>query len=375
MSVNKLVATFDRTRSVTTHYVYQYDYGAVLYINGVKNLPDSVEVQFTYNPVRGRAIVRVGTTSDGVLSVDIPNPFLENNGITINYYVFALFYVEDANAKYGKTLYTVRIPVRTRQNPHTDKPVDEGAFAQAVKNVGDLAKQAEAYKKQAEAWAHGDVADYPECDGDNAKYWSEASKAYNDSAKTYSEASEASATRSDKSAEQSSASASTAGYNADTARQAASDAADSAASAKKSKTAAADSADASAKSEANASRYADQAKESADFAKKYVDSHYREFDIGTDDAGINALLKDINGNIVTSKQVLGYDRLREMIESLNHPLEMLEFATHFDFPNVGEKDKLYLDQSTGDLFLFGIVGQTYTSVGVANDDVVYGGGA
>ena len=64
-----------------------------------------------------------------------------------------------------------------------------------------------------------------------------------------------------------------------------------------------------------------------------------------------------------------------MIEDLNHPLEMLEFETHFDFPNVGQKNKLYLDKSTGDIFLYGVSGNAYTSVGVANDDVVYGGGA
>ena len=370
-----IVVAFRNAPSATTHYVYQYDYGVKLYITGVKNLPNSLEVSFTKNPIRGKAIVRVGTKEDNVLIVDVPDVLLENNGVSINYYVFALFYAENPAAKTGKTLYTVKIPVQSRQNPHTDKPVDEGAFAQAVKNIGELAAKADAAKKESEAWAHGGVADFPQCDGNNAKYWSDASKTYHDAVQSYTKTAEDAASRSARSASESSASADLADFNARAARQSASEAAGSAASAKNLQTAVANSAEAAATSEANASRYADQAKANADFAKKYVDEHYREIDINTDDSGINALLKDINGNLVMTKQLLGYDRLKQMIEDLNHPLEMLEFETHFDFPNVGQKNKLYLDKSTGDIFLYGVSGNAYTSVGVANDDVVYGGGA
>lgn len=372
---NKLVAVFDKIPSVTTHYVYQYDYGAVLYVTGIKNLPGSLEVQFTKDPRRGKAIIRVGTTSDDVLSVDIPNALLENNGITRDYYVYALFYVEDPSAKTGKTLYTVRIPVNTRQNPHTDKPTDEGAFATAVKNISELATKTDAAKSEAEAWAHGGVEAYPQCDEDNAKHWSEVAKTYNDEAKKNADRSEKAADRSDNSASSAAESVKTMDYNVGLARDAASDATSAASAANSAKKAAADSAEASAKSEANASRYADQAKESADNTKKYVDDHYREFDINTDDNGINAVSKDINGNVVTTKQILGYDWLREKIEALNHPVEILEFNTHYEFPNIGEHNKFYLDKSTGDMFVFGVNGNVYTSVGVANDDIVFGGGA
>lgn len=51
------------------------------------------------------------------------------------------------------------------------------------------------------------------------------------------------------------------------------------------------------------------------------------------------------------------------------------YPTIYDFPNIGEKDFFYIDQSTGDIFLWGAAGAYYTSVGVANRDTIYGGGS
>ena len=51
------------------------------------------------------------------------------------------------------------------------------------------------------------------------------------------------------------------------------------------------------------------------------------------------------------------------------------FASQEDFPLVGEKGYIYVDESTGDLFLFGITGATYTSIGISNHDTIYGGSA
>ena len=49
------------------------------------------------------------------------------------------------------------------------------------------------------------------------------------------------------------------------------------------------------------------------------------------------------------------------------------YPTIYDFPVVGEDNYFYIDQSTGDVFLWGIVGDYFTSVGVANDDEINGG--
>ena len=51
------------------------------------------------------------------------------------------------------------------------------------------------------------------------------------------------------------------------------------------------------------------------------------------------------------------------------------YDSKYDFPNIGEPGYFYIDDSNGDVFLFGIVGATYTSVGIANDDTIYGGNA
>lgn len=51
------------------------------------------------------------------------------------------------------------------------------------------------------------------------------------------------------------------------------------------------------------------------------------------------------------------------------------YPTYYEFPNVGEHNYFYIDQSNGDVFLWGVVGAHYTSVGVANKDTIYGGDA
>jgi len=51
------------------------------------------------------------------------------------------------------------------------------------------------------------------------------------------------------------------------------------------------------------------------------------------------------------------------------------YESIYEFPNVGEGNCFYVDDSTGDMFLFGIKENTYTSVGIANRDTIYGGEA
>ena len=49
------------------------------------------------------------------------------------------------------------------------------------------------------------------------------------------------------------------------------------------------------------------------------------------------------------------------------------YATRYEFPNVGQADCIYVDDSTGDTFLFGVIENTYTSIGIATNDIIYGG--
>ena len=49
------------------------------------------------------------------------------------------------------------------------------------------------------------------------------------------------------------------------------------------------------------------------------------------------------------------------------------YNSHYEFPNVGEKNYFYVDSSNGDIYLWGVDGLYYTSVGIRNNDVIYGG--
>ena len=52
------------------------------------------------------------------------------------------------------------------------------------------------------------------------------------------------------------------------------------------------------------------------------------------------------------------------------------YKTKYDFPNVGDTDHFFIDDSTGDMYLYGVNGNgTYTSVGTASGDTLYGGSA
>lgn len=56
---------------------------------------------------------------------------------------------------------------------------------------------------------------------------------------------------------------------------------------------------------------------------------------------------------------------------------IVKYNTFYDFPNVPseqEKDMIFLDKSTGDMYLFGINDSlTYTSIGISSQDYIYGG--
>lgn len=158
---------------VNVYDVYQWDYGQVLRIEGLK-LPNMVEIHFSLQETSGEAKTRIGVTKDGVTDVVIPDSFLENNGIGDNYKIFAWIYIADKDS--GSTEYKITIHIKARAKPEITHGGQDGEmFQEAVEAVRDAAKRAAESEKQAERWAVGRV-DVPGAETDNSKFYSEESK-------------------------------------------------------------------------------------------------------------------------------------------------------------------------------------------------------
>ena len=148
----------------------QYDYGAVLRIQGL-NLPPAVEIHFCPQETGGTAPRRVGITKDGVTDVVIPDSMLENGDTTHDYNIYAWVYLTDETS--GSTERRITMKVRSRSKPEAfDRPEDAELFREAIAAVNEASERAETAEKSAESWAHGHP-DYPERDEDNAAYYAE----------------------------------------------------------------------------------------------------------------------------------------------------------------------------------------------------------
>ena len=214
-------------RDAERHGLIQYDYGQILRIHGL-DLPQAVEIQFSYREKGGVTENRIGTTKDGVTEVQIPDAMLKNNGTTQDYAIWVFIYVTDETS--GNTVYRIKLYVDSRPAPGEvgedsdelhilDEAVNavnaaagraENAESNAKEYVADAKKASseasesaekaksdrEAVEKlkvnfdtatesilktasdardEAESWAHG-RAGYPDRDKDNAMYYSEAAK-------------------------------------------------------------------------------------------------------------------------------------------------------------------------------------------------------
>lgn len=158
---------------VNVYDVYQWDYGQVLRIEGLK-LPNMVEIHFSLEETSGEAKTRIGVTKDGVTDVVIPDGFLENEGIGDNYKIFVWVYVADKES--GSTEYKITIHVKARAKPEITHGGQDGeVFQEAVEAVRGAAKRAAESEKQAERWAVGRV-DVPGAETDNSKFYAEESK-------------------------------------------------------------------------------------------------------------------------------------------------------------------------------------------------------
>lgn len=174
-----VIAKFTNDNYANVYDVYQWDYGQVLRIEGLK-LPNMVEIHFSLQETSGEAKTRIGVTKDGVTDVVIPDSFLENEGIGDNYKIFVWVYVADKES--GSTEYKITIHVKARAKPEITHGGQDGeVFQEAVEAVREAAKRAAESEKQAEGWAHG-REDIPERAEDNAMYY--AGKTSEDAKKT-----------------------------------------------------------------------------------------------------------------------------------------------------------------------------------------------
>lgn len=174
-----VIAKFTGDNYANVYDVYQWDYGQVLRIEGLK-LPNMVEIHFSLEETGGKAVSRIGTTKDGATDVIIPDSMLENEGATGTYKIYAWVYLTDADS--GSTEYKVTIHVKARSKPEIPGGGDNpDAFHEAVLAVRESAEKAEEAQRQAEGYAHG-REDLPERTEDNAKYY--CGKASEDAKKT-----------------------------------------------------------------------------------------------------------------------------------------------------------------------------------------------
>lgn len=128
----------------------QYDYGQILRITGVE-FPKAVEVQFSLNEKSGSVITRIGTTTDGVTEVKIPDELLKNEGHSQDYSIYAYIYLTDETS--GNTEYKIVLHVKSRTKPEnpTEEPLPEpNIFHETVVAVNASAERAEKAASDAE---------------------------------------------------------------------------------------------------------------------------------------------------------------------------------------------------------------------------------
>lgn len=130
--------------------IWQYDYGQKLRITG-KNFPKTVEIQFSLHEKSGSVITRIGTTTDGVTEVKIPDELLKNEGHSQDYSIYAYIYLTDETS--GNTEYQIVLHVKSRTKPEnpSEEPLPEpNIFHATVVAVNASAERAEKAVSDAE---------------------------------------------------------------------------------------------------------------------------------------------------------------------------------------------------------------------------------
>lgn len=125
----------------TVSGLWQYDYGQVLRIQGIK-LPPAVEIHFSLQERGGESVTRVGTTRDNVTDVVIPDSMLENADTAADYKIYAFIYLADQEI--GQTEYKISMSVKSRPKPEGfSKPEDTELFREAINEVNKSATSAQ----------------------------------------------------------------------------------------------------------------------------------------------------------------------------------------------------------------------------------------
>lgn len=116
--------------------IYQYNYGQILQIHGL-GLQKAVEIHFAHSMIGGDAIIRIGTTTDKITEVAVPEKFLETSGT-----VTAYIYVSDTES--GQTEYKIQFQIAQRAKPEAwGSPEDGELFREAIEAVNESAEKAE----------------------------------------------------------------------------------------------------------------------------------------------------------------------------------------------------------------------------------------
>jgi hypothetical protein len=135
-----LNAVFSNSSIVPVYGAYQYNYGQVLYIHGLK-LPEVVEIGFSLTETGGEDVPRFGITKDGVTEVVIPDIMMEGKDSTNNFIIYAYIFVEDEDS--GETIKKIKIYVTSRPKRWMDKESGD-TFSEVVEQVKALVNE---YKK------------------------------------------------------------------------------------------------------------------------------------------------------------------------------------------------------------------------------------
>lgn len=141
---NIVTANFSGGKTnATTAALWQWDYGQVLCITGIEDLPAVFEVHFSTNRTGGVSTTAVG--ADG--QVTIPNVLL-----TIGKNLNAWIYLSDAQGE-GETEYSISIPVKARPMPEYYDAEVTGEFDDVVRQVSEYAQTAQTAANNAGASA------------------------------------------------------------------------------------------------------------------------------------------------------------------------------------------------------------------------------
>lgn len=147
MDITYIRAVFGALRSTVTKPLFKVDSGVILQIAGIADLPEYFNADFS-NSEKGTATRMLG--HDG--EVTIPDALLQT-GLPI----FCWIYV--VNETTGRTVYSVKIPVKQRSNVEDAQPTPEQAdiitqAINALNSAGDSASQsaseAQTYAERAE---------------------------------------------------------------------------------------------------------------------------------------------------------------------------------------------------------------------------------